>query len=94
MHFASWKSLSQLLEATGQWGQSLLRLGTLRAQDPQALAKLETQLCLQWNAVAALFEENAVAGVALTGADPFVLDGTDVTIVFETPAMSSAGAQG
>ncbi len=83
LHFHSLDSLGELVDLMSQWGESLLRLATVRAQDHQGRAKLEDQLCLRWKSVSELFADGAIRGVSLTGADPFVLEGADMTLVFE-----------
>jgi hypothetical protein len=83
LHFRSLDSLGQLLDLASQWGNNLMRLATVRAQDNRVRAKLEDQLCLQWGPMSDLFASDAVRGVTLTGADPFVLEGTDLTLIFD-----------
>ncbi len=81
-HFNSMRSLGEVLDFSAQWGNDLLRLFTLRAQDQRLQAKIEDQLCLRRDPLTKLFAEGAIAEVAVTGADPFVLEGTDVTMIF------------
>jgi len=82
LHFNSMRSLFELLDFSTQWGDSLLRLFTVRAQDPQTQAKLEDQLCVRRDPLMQLFAAAVISEVALTGADPFVREGTDVTMIF------------
>lgn len=83
VHFRSIESLGELLDLADEWGASLLRLATVRAQDSQVRAKLEDQLCLRWDPMHDLFADGVIRSVTVTGADPFVLEGADVTLVFE-----------
>ncbi|NQU21314.1 MAG: hypothetical protein HQ567_08535 [Candidatus Nealsonbacteria bacterium] len=82
VHFNSMQSLSELLDLSSQWGNNLLRLFTVRAQDQQLRSKLEDQLCLRRGPLTKLFADQVIGEVAATGADPFVLEGTDVTVIF------------
>jgi hypothetical protein len=54
----------------------------VRAQDQRLQAKLEDQLCLRRGPLTRLFADRVIDEVAVTGADPFVLEGADVTMIF------------
>jgi hypothetical protein len=82
VHFRSMQSLGELLDLSSQWGNNLLRLFTLRAQDQRLRAKLEDQLCLRREPLEGLFADGVIEEVAVTGADPFVQEGTDLTMIF------------
>ncbi len=82
LHFNSMQSLGELLDLTNDWGDDLLRLATVRAKDQRVEAKLEEQLCLRRGPLTRLFADAVISEVALTGADPFVQEGTDVTLIF------------
>ncbi len=82
LHFNSMKSLGETMDLATEWGENLLRLFTLRAQDQQMQSKLEDQLCIRRGPLTKLFADAIISEVAITGADPFVLEGTDVTLIF------------
>jgi hypothetical protein len=82
LHFNSMQSLGELLDLSSQWGNNLLRLFTVRAQDQRLQPKLEDQLCLRRGPLTRLFADKVIEEVALTGADTFVQEGTDVTMIF------------
>jgi hypothetical protein len=92
----SMQSLDELLDLSSQWGGSLLRLFTIEAQDQQLQRKLEEQLCLRREMLTRLFADAVISDVAFTGADPFVQEGTDVTVIFriKLPAVFQAAAAG
>jgi hypothetical protein len=92
----SMQSLDELLDLSARWGGSLLRLFTLEAQDQQLQRKLEEQLCLRRDLLTRLFADAVVSEVALTGADPFVQEGTDVTVILriKQPAVFQKAAAG
>ena len=90
----SMQSLDELVDLSTQWGGSLLRLYTIEAQDPQLQQKLETQLCLRRDLLTKLFADAVISDVAFTGADPFVNEGADMTIIFRVrqPAVFQQAA--
>lgn len=47
LHFNSIKALGEALDLSVQWGDSLLRLYTVQAQDNRLQSKIEEQLCLR-----------------------------------------------
>jgi hypothetical protein len=92
----SMQSLDELVDLSTSWGGSLLRLFSIEAQDQQVQKKLEDQLCLQRDLLTRLFADAVISEVAFTGADPFVQEGTDVTVIFRVkqPAVFQAAAAG
>ncbi len=81
LHFNTMQSLSEAIDLTSEWGDNLLRLYTLQAQDNRLREKLEEQLCLRIDALERLFAEKIVTEVAITGSDPYQLEGTDITVI-------------
>lgn len=96
LHFHSLTAAGELLDLADDWGDNLLRLFTLRAQDNRVQEKLEDQLALRRGPLTKLFADLAVTELAVTGADPFVLEGTDVTFVFrvKSPELFDRAAAG
>ncbi|MBV9124436.1 MAG: hypothetical protein JO112_13835 [Planctomycetes bacterium] len=82
LHFNSLAAGGELFDLTSDWGDSLLRLFTVRAQDNRVQEKLEDQLCLRRGPLTRLFADGVVAELAVTGSDPFVTEGTDITFLF------------
>jgi len=95
VHFNSMRSLGEVLDLNAKWGGNLLRLYTVRAQDQRLQAKIEDQLCLRRGPITELFADGVIGEVAVTGADPFVHEGADVTIFFrlKRPELFEAAAQ-
>ncbi|MBN2475599.1 MAG: hypothetical protein JXB62_13385 [Pirellulales bacterium] len=95
-HFNSMQSLGELLDLSSQWGNNLLRLFTVRAQDQRLQPKLEDQLCLRRDPLTKLFADQVIEEVGFTGADPFVLEGTDVTLILrlKQPELFDKAAAG
>ena len=71
-----------MLDLSQQWGSSLLRLSTVQAKDQRLQQKLEDQLCVRRDLLTRLFADAVISEMAVTGADPFVHEGTDVTMIF------------
>ena len=96
LHFNSMDSLDELLDLSSEWGGSLLRLFTVRAQDSQLRAKFDDQLCVRRGPLTQLFADAVISEVAVTGADPFVAEGTDVTLIFrlKRPDLFREAARG
>jgi hypothetical protein len=88
----SMQSLDELLDLSADWGENLLRLFTVHAQDQQLQRKLEEQLCIRRDALTRLFADAVISDVAVTGADPFVQEGADVTVILriKQPAVFQA----
>jgi hypothetical protein len=82
LHFHSMKSAGELFDLTRDWGDSLLRLFTIHAQDNRVEEKFDEQLCLRRDGLTQLFAEGTISEFAITGSDPYVLEGTDVTFLF------------
>ena len=83
LHFNTIDAMSEAGELSSQWGNSLLRLFTVQAREHGLRAKLEDQLCLRQDGLAELAAGGAIGELAITGADPFVMEGTDVTLIIE-----------
>jgi hypothetical protein len=83
LRFKSMKSLGESMDLATEWGDSLLRLYTVQARDHRQQEKFEEQLCLRRKGLEELHADKAISEVALTGADPFLLEGTDLTVIFK-----------
>jgi hypothetical protein len=69
---------------------------SVQAKDQRMEPKLEEQLCLRRGPLTQLFADAVISEVAATGADPFVLEGADVTLIFrlKKPEVLRAAAAG
>nr|WP_143547728.1 hypothetical protein [Rhodopirellula sp. SM50] len=81
LHFNSFASLGETVDLATHWGDDLVRLSKLTAQDNRLLAKLEEQLGISRSGMEELFAQAVATEVAVTGSDPYLLDGTDVTVI-------------
>jgi hypothetical protein len=96
LHFHSMKSAGELQDLATDWGSELFRLFTVRAQDNRLREKLEEQLCVRRDLLTQLFGDAVVAELVVTGGDPFVTEGTDVTLLFrlKRPEIFQKAAEG
>jgi hypothetical protein len=83
LHFNTIASAGDLLDLTEDWGNNLLRLATVQARDHDLQAKLEEQLAVERGPLTSLFADQVLSEMAVVGADPFVLEGSDVSLVFK-----------
>ena len=60
LHFHSVRTAGDLLDLAVEWGDSLLRLARLRAQDQRLSEKLEDQLCIRRGVLSQLFGDRAL----------------------------------
>lgn len=82
-HFNDAATAGELLDLTVDWGNNLLRLASVHARAHRLQAKLEEQLAIERGPLTALFAEKVLSEMAIVGADPFVIEGSDVTLVFK-----------
>jgi hypothetical protein len=82
LHFRSINAAYELGDLAAQWGDDLLRLFVVQARDNRIQQKFEDQLCLRRGPLTRLFADRVVSELAITGSDPYVREGTDVTILF------------
>lgn len=83
LHFESMRAFNDLVDLTTDWGGNLLRMYTVHAQQHRLADKLEEQLILRRGELTRLFADQVVAEIALAGSDPFVAEGTDVTVLLK-----------
>lgn len=96
VHFGSVHALNELFSLAGDWGNELLRVFTVRATEHHLRDKFQEQLCLQTDGLSKLFEAGVVAELAMTGADTFIAEGTDLTILLrlDDPDLFLSAANG
>ena len=95
LHFNSLTALGKTLDLATEWGDNLLHVFTERALDNRLHEKFEEQLCVPRAGLEALYSEQVIEDVALSGADPFLLEGTDLTLILHVsnPALYEQAAQ-
>jgi hypothetical protein len=84
LHFRSFQAAQELMDLTTEWGDDVLRLFAVQSRHHQLQKKFEDQLAVRREGLTKLFQDGVVTEFAITGSDPFVIEGTDVTLVFKT----------
>jgi hypothetical protein len=85
-YYCHFSSISKEIAATDilkQWGASLLRAATVDARDADVPAKFQTQLCIGVSMLTRMFGDLVIGDIVLTGSDPFVREGTDLTVLMQ-----------
>jgi len=72
----------ELADLMDEWGGNLLRQVESSAQDFKVREKVSRQLCLENSLLTRMFGDRVVADMAITGSDPFLKEGTAVTVLF------------
>ena len=81
LHFNSLDALDEAIDLATEWGDNLLRLFTVQAQDNRVKEKFEQQFGIDHDSLKQLFAGGIATEVALTGADPSILEGTDLSAI-------------
>jgi len=84
-YYLYFHDLGKLIEAgdlMDQWGTSILRVYEMKSRDYQLRERYERQLCLRSTVLGKTLGPALVKGVAVTGNDPYVREGTDITVIF------------
>ena len=81
LHFHSMNAAGELFDLSDKWGGSLLEIFTIQALDNRMIEKFEDQLCVRRGVLTKLFADGVIEELALTGSDPYVLEGTDLTLL-------------
>jgi hypothetical protein len=74
--------LLQVAELLDLWGNNLLHAFEYRSRDYRLRERYETQLCLPAERLANAIAPGFLHGIAITGSDPYLRDGTDLTVIF------------
>src|SRR5207244_7592155 len=80
--FHSPRALLETAELLDLWGGNLMRGLELHAADHRIRQRYEEQLCLPSARLAAKLPARTLRGVALTGGDLALREGSDVTVLF------------
>jgi hypothetical protein len=98
-YYVYFKNIRKFLEfgdLLDQWGTNVLRVYEMKSRDAQLRQRYEKQLCLRSTALGRLLGPAVVKAIAVTGSDPYVREGTDITVVFEVanPALFRGAVEG
>jgi len=82
LHWHSLKPAAELQDLVTDWAHGVLRLFTMHAVDHRFRENFEEQLGLYREPLLGLFADGVLTEFAVTGADPFFLEGTDLSLIF------------
>lgn len=80
--FANINKQIELADLMDEWGGNLLRQVESSARDFKVRQKVSKQLCLENSMLTRMFGDRVVADMAITGSDPFLKEGTAITVLF------------
>ncbi|NLI79088.1 MAG: hypothetical protein GX442_21925 [Candidatus Riflebacteria bacterium] len=80
-HFADINRQLALGDLMDQWGTSLLHSMQVSSHDARVKEKIQQQLCLPTTELTRLFGDQVIGDLTLCGSDPFVHEGTDLTVL-------------
>ena len=81
--FGSFATLVRLLDELDARGDSLIQLLEPHSEDARTRERLERQLCIGSDALARVLGPTVVRSVAATASDPYLREGSDVTLLFD-----------
>jgi hypothetical protein len=82
IHFKNIRQLIEFSELLDQWGTSLIRAYEVHSRDYRLKERYQQQLCLKSTDLGKKFGPLVLRGVAVTGSDAYLREGSDVAIVF------------
>jgi hypothetical protein len=85
-YFIEFQSVNKLLEAaetTDLWGAHLLNQASQEARKSPIVERLKKQLAIETDPLLRPLYDQVVQAVAITGSDPFVREGSDVTVLLQ-----------
>jgi hypothetical protein len=86
VRFRSTKKLKTFLEFVNQWGGWMLSTADVGGRDYGSKEKIETQLCLRTSWLSDLLGESVIESLVITGFDPYLREGSDLSLIFNLKA--------
>jgi hypothetical protein len=90
-YYVAFKSIRGLLELgdwLDEWGGNVLAGYELAGRDYGVRPRYQKQLCLESTALARTLGPAIIRGVAVTGSDPYIREGSDVSVIFHVKSRS------
>jgi hypothetical protein len=82
LHFKDVRKFIEFSELLDQWGTNLIRAYEVHSRDYRLKDRYQRQLCLRSTELGKKFGPLVLRGLAVTGNDAYLREGSDVTIVF------------
>ncbi|MFL5340269.1 MAG: hypothetical protein ACJ8F7_08960 [Gemmataceae bacterium] len=89
VHFRDLASLLEFGELLDLWGTNLIHAFEFQDRDAFVRDRYERQLCLPSRRLAKVIPPDWVRGIAVTGSDPYLADGSDVTVILHLTRPTS-----
>ena len=89
LRFADLARFYELLDFADDWGTSLLRIAAASGEDYGVRARIHQQLCLPETLLARMLGPQLVDELAVAGSDPYLREGSDVTVLFRVKAREA-----
>jgi hypothetical protein len=83
LHFKNVRKFIELGELLDQWGTNLVRAYELTSRDYQLKQRYERQICLKSTWMGKTLGPAVIRGLAVTGSDGYLREGSDVTVIFQ-----------
>ena len=92
VRFKTTRALADFLDYADAWGGSVLSEVDVAGRDYKVKERIEAQICLRSSWLSKLLGPAVIESLAITGADPYLREGCDVTVIFHlrTPALFEA----
>ncbi len=84
--FAKFNDFSDFLD---QWGTTASRAYEMHSRDYQLKERYEQQLCLKSTWLGRQLGPWLIRGIAVTGSDPYIREGSDVTVLFHVTSRQA-----
>jgi hypothetical protein len=84
-YYVTFKSIRKFIEfgeLLDAWGTNLIRAYELHSRDYRLKERYEKQLCIRSTSLGKTLGPLVVKGIALTGSDAYLREGSDVTVIF------------
>ncbi|MBI5208275.1 MAG: hypothetical protein HY934_10890, partial [Candidatus Firestonebacteria bacterium] len=81
-HFSDINKEIEFSDLLDQWGTSLLNTMQVSSHDADIKGKYLTQLCIRISILTRLFGDKVIDDLAIAGNDPFIHEGTDLSVIF------------
>src|SRR5262249_30325910 len=82
LHFKNVRKFIEFSELLDQWGTNLIRAYEVHSRDYRLKERYQQQLCLKSTDLGKKLGPLVLRGLAITGSDPYLREGSDVALVF------------
>jgi hypothetical protein len=83
VHFQSFAKYVEARDFLDEWGTAANRVAAVRGRDDPLKERYEKQLCLKTTLIGRTLGPLVIRGVAMTGSDPYLREGSDLALVFQ-----------